>query len=117
MRARAEVAFRHLTADFVGANPVQLRDSGLLSGLMIASAGAAGFTVMGKPIIRTLPSDGVGALLLLDDCHMSVHTFPARGLLMLDVLTLSTHDARKALDVFTRRVTAREIRSDVRDRG
>ena len=116
MRANEPIAFRHLTADFIGAKREQLRDEGLVAGLMIAAAGAAGFAVMGKPIIRSLPN-GVGALLLLDDCHMSVHTFPERELLMLDVLTLSTHDARKALDVFARRLAAREIRSELRDRG
>ena len=117
MPAHPDVTFRHLTADFVGVRNAQLTDASLLSGLMIAAAGAAGFAVMGAPIVRALPHDGVGALLLLDDCHMSVHTFPDRELLLLDILTLSTHDARKALDVFTRRLAAREIRSEHRDRG
>ena len=111
------LAFNHLTADFIGALPAQLRDASLIGGLTIAAAGAAGFSAMGAPIVRALPHDGVGAMLLLDDCHLSVHTFPDRELLLLDILTLSTHDARKALDVFTRRLTAREIRAEQRQRG
>lgn len=117
MLAHPEARFRHLTADFIGALPSQLRDTALINGLMIAAAGAAGFSVMGRPVTREQDHDGVGALLLLDDCHMSVHTFPERELMLLDVLTLSTHDARKALDVFRRRLSAREIRSEQRDRG
>lgn len=110
-------AFTHLIADFVGVPPAQLRDRAMLNGLMIAAAGAAGFSVINDPVVRQLPSDGVAGLFLLNGCHMSLHTFPDRELLLLDILSLATHDPRKALDVFARRVTAREIRSDQRGRG
>lgn len=112
-----EGSFSHIVADFVGVPPAQLRDSSLLSGLLIAAAGAAGFAAIGAPIVRQLPNDGVAGLFLLDGCHMSVHAFPDRELLLLDVLSLATHDARKALDVFARRLSAREIRSAQRARG
>ena len=109
--------FTHLIADFHGVAPAQLRDGALLSGLLIAAAGAAGFSAMGAPLVRHLPHDGVAALLLLDTCHMSVHTVPERELLLLDVLAPASHEARKALDVFTRRLPAREIHADTRARG
>lgn len=112
-----EGSFSHLVADFVGVPAAQLGDSSLLSGLLIAAAGAAGFSAVGAPIVRQLPNDGVAGLILLDGCHMSVHAFPERGLLLLDVLSLATHDARKALDVFARRLPARVIRTDQRARG
>ena len=41
----------------------------------------------------------------------------ARELLLLDILSLSTHDGLKALDVFSRRLAAREVRSEQRSRG
>ena len=109
--------FRHVTADFLGVPYSQLTDSAMLSGLLIASAGAAGFTAIGAPVVRQLPDDGVAAVLLLDGCHVTVHTFPDRELLLLDILSLATHEPRKALDVFARRLTARTVHSDVRDRG
>jgi len=109
--------FSHLSADFVGAVPSQLGDSALISGLLIAGAGAAGFAAVGAPVVRKLPGDAVSAVLLLDDCHMSAHTFPSLQLLLLDILTASAHDAQKALDVFTRRLTAREVRCEKRSRG
>lgn len=110
-------AFSHLVADFVGVRPEQLRDASLMTGLMIAAAGAAGFSAIGAPVVRQLPHDGLAAWLLLEGCHLSVHTFPERELLLLDILSLATLDARKALDVFTRRLPAREIRTDQRARG
>ena len=109
--------FSHLSADFVGALPSQIGDTALISGLLIAGAGAAGFSAVGAPVVRKLPGDAVSAVLLLDDCHMSVHTFPSHHLLLLDILTLSSHDPQKALDVFTRRLTAREVRCEKRARG
>ena len=109
--------FSHLSADFVGALPSQLGDASLISGLLIAGAGAAGFTAVGAPVVRKMPDDAVSAVLLLNDCHMSAHTFPSQHLMLLDILTLSTHDPQKALDVFTRRLAAREVRCEKRSRG
>ena len=54
---------------------------------------------------------------MLADCHMTAHTFPAQQLMLLDILTLAAHDAQKALDVFTRRLSAREVRCEKRMRG
>lgn len=110
-------SFTHLVADLVGVRPAQLRDAPLLSGLMIAAASAAGMSPAGAPLVRQLPHDGVTGIVLLEGCHMLVHTFPERELLLLDVLTPPTQDGRKALDVFARRLTPREIRSDQRERG
>lgn len=113
----AAPGFNHLFADFIGVPPSQLRDTALIQGLLIASAGAAGLTAIGAPMVRQLPNDGLAGLLLLEGCHVAVHTFPERELLMLDILSLATHDGRKALDVFARRLAAREIRSETRSRG
>lgn len=109
--------FTHLIADFIGVPPTQLRDASLLRGLLIAAAGAAGFSAVQAPLVRELPSDGLACLLLLDGCHIAVHTFPERQLMLLDVLSLATHDPRKAQDVFARRIVATEIRSETRSRG
>ena len=109
--------FTHLVADFVGVPAHQLRDTTMLTGLLIAAAGAAGFSAVGAPIVRQLPHDGVAGLFLLDGCQMSVHAFPERELLLLDVLTAATFDGRKALDVFARRLVAREVRTERMSRG
>ena len=76
-----------------------------------------GIGIVGTPVVRQLPNEGVAGLLMLEECHIAVHTFPARQLVLLDVLVLETHDAEKALDVFARRLGAREIRSELRARG
>lgn len=109
--------FNHVTADFTGVPAAQLRDRALLTGLLIAAASAAGFSPVGVPVTRTHADEGVGALLPLDNSYMALHSFPERGLLLLDVLAPAGNDARKALDVFRRRLTARDVRTETRPRG
>ena len=110
--------FSHLLADFAGLPPAQLRDASFLSGLMIAAAGASGFSADGAPTVRILPHDALAALLTIDQgCHLAVHTFPDRGLLLLDVLAPATLDARKALDVFVRRLPGAQVHCEQLARG
>jgi S-adenosylmethionine/arginine decarboxylase-like enzyme len=114
----AEPSHQHLTAEFLGVPVEQLRDATMLSGLLIAAASAGGFSPIGVPAVREhRATGGLSAMLLFDDAHLVVHSFPARQALLLDLLAPASHDFRKALDVFARRLSAREIRSDTRGRG
>jgi S-adenosylmethionine/arginine decarboxylase-like enzyme len=114
----ADQTLIHLLADFVGVPPDRLRDATLVSGLLIAAASAAGFNPLGAPVVRPHNcGEGLSAFVLLGGCHMIAHTYPARELLVLDVLASAPYDAAKAFDVFARRVPAREIRSEQRHRG
>ncbi|HJR40878.1 MAG TPA: S-adenosylmethionine decarboxylase [Gemmatimonadaceae bacterium] len=104
-------------ADLSGVSPAQLRDTALLSGLLIAGAGGAGFATVGTPVVYTRPNDSVAGVLVLDSCHIALHSFPERELLLLDILAPASHDGRKVIDVFTRRLTPRGIRSEMLPRG
>ncbi|MFL5605279.1 MAG: S-adenosylmethionine decarboxylase [Gemmatimonadaceae bacterium] len=107
----------HVSANLSGVAPGPLRDAPLLSGLLIAAAGAAGLTAVGAPLVRVAPTGGVSAVLLLDPCHVSIHSFPDRGLALVDVLARDTAGGTKALDVFVRRLAPTAVGSDVRTRG
>jgi S-adenosylmethionine/arginine decarboxylase-like enzyme len=110
-------AFTHLLADFVDVPAAQLRDTALLTGLLIAAASAAGLTAHGTPVVRQHGDDAVTGLFLLEGSHIAVHTFPARGVLLLDVLAPASTDTHRAVDVFARRLDARAVRSDQHARG
>lgn len=107
----------HVSADLLGVGSGALRDSRLLTGLLIAAAGAAGLNAAGAPIVRTSPAGGISAVLLLDPCHVSIHSLPDRGLALVDVLAPDAVGAGKALDVFVRRLVPETVRTDVRMRG
>ncbi|MEP6989611.1 MAG: S-adenosylmethionine decarboxylase [bacterium] len=107
----------HVSADLSGVGSGALRDASLLSGLLIAAAGAAGLNPVGAPIVRSAPTGAVSAVLLLDPCHVSIHSLPERGLAFVDVLARDAAGAAKALDVFVRRLTPAAVSSDTRMRG
>lgn len=106
----------HLTAEFIGVPLEQLRDSALLGGLLIAAASAAGFSLSGVPVIRDYPA-GVSAVVLLEQGHLAVHALLDRQTLLFDAVAPASHDFRKVVDVFARRLSARDIKSDTRGRG
>jgi S-adenosylmethionine decarboxylase len=109
--------FSHVVADLSGVGSGALRDAPLLSGLLIAAAGAAGLGGATAPVVRTAADGGVAAILLLDPCHLSVHSFPDRGLALVDVITRDAAGAVKALDVFVRRLGPASVVSETRIRG
>ena len=109
--------FSHVVADLSGVGSGALRDAPLLSGLLIAAAGAAGLGGATAPVVRTAADGGVAAILLLDPCHLSVHSFPDRGLALVDVITRDAAGAVKALDVFVRRLGPASVVSETRVRG
>jgi S-adenosylmethionine/arginine decarboxylase-like enzyme len=49
--------------------------------------------------------------------HLTLHAFPKQQTLLLDAVGPASHDFRKAVDVFARRLSARDIKSDIRGRG
>jgi len=107
----------HRTADFRGVTSALLRDGALLSGLLVSAAGAAGLTTVEAPIVRVLPRDGLVVVLLLDLGHVTVHTVPARELLLLDLLVPAGRDPQKAVDVFARKFGVAEARNGRLQRG
>lgn len=107
----------HLSADLAGVGSGPLRDAPLLSGLLIAAASAAGLNAAAAPVVRTGSDGGVSAVLLLDPCHVSVHSLPDRGLALVDVLARDLAHATKALDVFVRRLAPANVKSESRMRG
>lgn len=109
--------FTRVAAELSGISAVQLRDSEMLAGLLIAAAGAAGFNTLGIPASRRRPDGACDAALLLDGAHLVVHALPDQGILVLDLLATTAHDLGKALDVFTRRLNPTKVNTDLRKRG
>jgi S-adenosylmethionine decarboxylase len=107
----------HVSADLAGVGSGALRDAPLLSGLLIAAASAAGLNAVAAPVVRTGSGGGVSAILLLDPCHVSVHSLPDRGLALVDILARDAGHATMALDVFVRRLVPANVKSETRMRG
>jgi len=112
-----QVAQTHLLADLAGLAPDLLNDADLLRGVLIAGASAAAPASVGMPMVPTASGRDRSAVLILVGGHIAAHTFPERGLLLLDVLCDARHDPHRVLDVFSRRLTARDVRVETRTRS
>jgi S-adenosylmethionine/arginine decarboxylase-like enzyme len=117
MSSFSPASFTHALADLSGVAAAPLRDPALLGGLLIAAAGALGVATVAPPTIRQQPDESVSGVLLLDGCHIALHSVPSQGILMLDVLAPVTRDVRKAIEVFSRRLAPRAIAQEERERG
>ncbi len=104
-------------ADFLGVSAVLLRDRDMLSGLLVAAAAAGGLGAAGTPAVRGRSHGGVSAAVIADGAHIALHSYPERGVLLLDVLAPSEGEALKAIEVFTRRMSAKEVRRESRRRA
>lgn len=111
------MVFSRLAAELTGIPAEKLRNSEMIGGLLIASAGAAGFNSLGVPATRTRPDGACDAALLLDQAHLVVHALPEQGILVLDLFAPASHDLGKALDVFTRRLNPTKVNVEPRQRG
>jgi S-adenosylmethionine/arginine decarboxylase-like enzyme len=102
----------HLVAEFKGVAESCLRDSGLLGGLLIAAAGAAGLHALTSPLLRNSTTRGVDGLMLLDGGHAAVHAQASRGSLLLDLVAPIPAELSRALDVFTRRLAPTAVSAE-----
>ena len=93
------------TAELVGVAPERLSDAGGLAALVIAAAGATGITTDGPPVVRGgLAGAAVGVVGV--DGHILLHTSPALGSCIVDIVVRLPRQADRALDVIARRLGA-----------
>lgn len=93
-----------------------LRDLQALRAALVAAAAAVGMGSIAMPTVHAGPH-ALALILVSDARHIIVHALPEDGLLLLDVLAPAVQDSQRALDVFTRRLTPRTVRSDTRARA
>lgn len=101
----------HRAAHFRGVSSPLLRDGAALAGLLLSAAAAAGLTTNESPIVRSLPRDGLAAVLLLDIGHLAAHTIPDRETVVVDLLVAAGRDPQNAVDVFARKFGVAESRA------
>jgi ornithine decarboxylase len=79
-------AGRHVLAELHGIEPAVLDDLGVLSETLQRSLKQAGATVC-DVVSKRFDPQGVTVLALLAESHASVHTYPERGSMFVDVFT------------------------------
>ena len=112
----------HLVIDGRGCDPEQLGDVEHVRRFLDAYPDAISMTKIMPPAVYTYrgpkPEDwGVSGFVIIAESHISVHTFPDRGYLNIDVFSCKEFDPDRALREIRALFTMSEVRSWVLERG
>ena len=93
----------HLTIDGFGGDRERLGSEALVSSLLDRLPGEIGMTKISEPFVFLYsgikPEDwGVTCFVIIAESHISVHTFPDRGYVWVDVFSCKEFEAPDALD-------------------
>lgn len=89
---------RHLLAEYIGCPSTLLDDADAIEELMKRAASAAKVGVV-QSVVQKFEPQGVSVVLVLEESHMSIHTWPESGYAAVDFYTCGTSDPRDAHDV------------------
>ena len=100
---------RHLIAEFYGCDPVLLDDTERVRTLLLETAACVGATVLGDTFHRFAPQ-GVSGTVVIAESHLSVHTWPERRYVAVDIYTCGGLDPRPGFDFLGTRLGATDAR-------
>ena len=98
----------HVIIDGYGGDPDQLSDENLVRVIMDSYPEMMGMTKITQPKVLeyrgTKPEDwGVSGYVMIAESHISMHTFPERGLVWADIFSCKDFDPVPVLEDFKRR--------------
>jgi len=108
---------RHLLADLWEIDAAHLRDAALLRSCLLEAARVCKLTPVAQPVMHEFPGGGVTGFLLLSESHLSLHSYPEKGYLALDLFTCGDSDPRDGLAVFRARLAPQRENISVQPRG
>ena len=100
----------HLLIEYLGCEPVVLDDPAALEAALRRAAAAIGARVISAAFHQFSPH-GVTGMLLLEESHLSLHTWPEHGYAAVDLYTCGAPDAEPAVPALQVALGAR--RADV----
>ncbi len=100
---------RHLIAEYYGCQAPLLNDVEALRAVMIEAAEIVGATVLGHTFHGFSPQGASGTVVIAES-HLSVHTWPERGYVAVDIYTCGGLDPRPGFDLLAERFGAESCR-------
>lgn len=112
----------HLIIDGYGADSAMLEDPDAIHAFLDAYPDAIGMTKITPPHVYVYagqkPEDvGISGFVLIAESHISVHTFPRRRYVNIDVFSCKWFDVQRALEELRRLFSIETVRSWALDRG
>lgn len=95
----------HLILEAYGCNKEKLSDLTLMSEMLDAYPAQLDMTKIMPPYVfrysGAVPDDwGVSGVVLIAESHISIHTFPDKGFVTLDIFSCKDFDVDKAIEYF-----------------
>ena len=100
---------RHLLADFHGVAAACLGDVAAIEALLRTAADAAGATPVAGHFHPFGPGLGVTGVLLLQESHISIHTWPEHGFAAVDVFMCGAARPDKAVEAISAALAAESV--------
>ncbi len=112
----------HLVVDGYDADAAKLTDAELLRGFLDVYPGELGMHKISKPAVLTYngpkPEDwGLSGFVIIAESHISIHTFPARRYVNIDIFSCKEFDTELALRRVTELFSLGHTRSWTLERG
>ena len=113
----------HLAIDGYGADPAKLSDEALVFNFLDEYPDVIGMTKVVAPQVYSytgkVPDDwGVSGFVIIAESHISVHTFPDKGYLNIDIFSCNDFDVSASLnDVKARFGVKGEVKTWTMDRS
>jgi len=112
----------HLIIDGYGGDPQKMQDVEFIYQILDAYPSQIGMTKISAPqvskYIGSKPEDwGVSGFVLIAESHISIHTFPERFYINIDVFSCKEFDADRAIKEFKHNFGLAEVKSYILNRG
>ena len=112
----------HLVIDGYGGDRDALENAELIRDFLERHPGEIGMTKIAPPQVHTYrgkePEDwGVSGFVLIAESHISVHTFPERGYINVDLFSCKFFDSTRSADIVSRTFRLCDVETSVLERG
>ena len=112
----------HLVIDGYGGDRDTLESAELVRDFLERHPGEIGMTKIAPPQVHTYsgqkPEDwGVSGFVLIAESHISVHTFPERGYINVDLFSCKFFDSTRSADIVSRTFRLCDVETSVLERG
>lgn len=112
----------HLIIDGYGGDSEKMWDTELLRGFLTDYPSTLGMTRLCEPQVITYngphaEDSGISGFVVIAESHISIHTFPQRDYVNIDIFSCKSFDSTIALDDLKELFSLRDVKSWVLDRG
>lgn len=106
----------HLLVEYYDCDKETLDDPKKLEDMMMRAAKAANATIV-KSVFHQFSPQGVSGVIVIEESHLSIHTWPEHGYAAVDFYTCGTNDPERAHDVLQKALASKRFEMMIINRG